>query len=132
MARADVIAAASLDLSALVALWDRLAADTVLGGIGSELERVTEYVASQAPAVVPRPSSGTSRVVGDGGIDFEGLNQCEASGENGWRTGRYGLETGTGDVGSWSLEAQQAKVREIYAQYGANAWGVNCRRFFGG
>jgi hypothetical protein len=83
------------------------------------------------PAPVVRDTGSTPAVSGGGGIDFEGLNQCEASGENGWRTGRYGIEAGY-PIGHLSDAEQQAWVQRIYSQYGAGAWGVACQRYLGG
>lgn len=97
-------------------------------GVEEETAQAAAWAAAQ-PSVAYAAPRGGGTITQD---QFAALNECEASGENGWRTGRYGLETGTGDVGQWSLEQQQARAQQIYDDVGAGAWGVSCRGILGG
>ena len=96
------------------------------------LDRIVADVAQFPAAVRSEPQASQ---VGGGGVitsdQFAALNICEAGGENGWRTGRYGLELGY-PIGDWSIEQQQAKAQEIYDRAGAHAWGPLCAPILGG
>lgn len=103
------------------------------------LDATARFLAS-LPSPVPTPGTslsgtGIAPAGGDGGTitqeQFAALNQCEASGENGWRTGRYGLEFPY-PIGGWSIEQQQAKAQEIFDRAGAHAWGPMCAPILGG
>lgn len=95
-----------------------------------EADQAAARAAAARAPVVPAARSG-----GHGGCCSAGqlaaLNQCEASGGNGWRTGRYGLEAGY-PVGSMSDADQAAWVQRIYDQSGAHAWGPMCAPILGG
>lgn len=109
------------------------AVGAVLVDAAAFIEAAERSAAALRRAPASRSSSASSGGWGeltDG--QLAALNVCEASGDNGWRTGRYGLETGTNDVGSWSLEQQQAEARRIYRERGPTAWGVDCRDEIGG
>ena len=103
------------------------------------IAQVGAYLSTQSPPS-PREQSGPSlsgqrQPAGGGGPitqeQFAALNVCEAGGENGWRTGRYGLELGY-PIGDWSIEAQQAKAQEIFDRAGPHAWGPLCAPILGG
>jgi hypothetical protein len=102
------------------------------------LDRIVADVAkfpAARPEVPGNQTEADTRPPGGGGVitsdQFAALNICEAGGENGWRTGRYGLELGY-PIGDWSIEQQQAKVQEIFDRAGAHAWGPLCAPILGG
>jgi hypothetical protein len=91
---------------------------------------LAEFVAAlQVPTVAPERRAGsTSNPAlqnGGGGLSDErlrALSQCESGGQNGWRTGYFGIEAGY-PIGNLSWDEQAAWARRIYAEHGSSAWG---------
>ena len=120
----DLLVHQAADYAAWSAEQERLAAEEYAR---AEAERVaaSARAAAARPASVTPPSA--SAQGGGGGpltaAQLQALAQCESGGQNGWRTGYFGLEDGTGTVGQRSWDSQVAQVQQIYARYGRSAWG---------
>jgi hypothetical protein len=78
-------------------------------GMRALLDDVAQFVASIPP---PFPSEAW----------FREISLCESGGENGWRTGYFGIEAGY-PIGHMGYEEQLAWAREIYGRAGDGAWG---------
>jgi hypothetical protein len=90
----------------------------------AEAARRAQEARDQASRVIT-PSQASPSSSGGGSLSYQqlqALSNCESGGQNGWRTGYFGIEAGY-PIGHMSWDEQAAWANRIYADHGASAWG---------